>query len=270
MSRDEYFDAGGTATSSPIPHRSIFEPDVNPPRRRIRACIDAGVWTSGFLPIRFTSSLSCNAASVNCGFGDRASATNGHRTVLSAALRRTSLARWLERNCSGRPASPTRSLTSTRHVHPARCTSRTEPSSSPGCVALEEPGRAPHIGSPFCVAAGLQAKVEQSGAWRTDNRTDIMYFYSMRVLQDIKPTAEQLVILRDAATGFRLIRGGGRQRKDHVGPDATPAALRGSRGTPTTPALARFGSRAGADVQPDAERIRGTPCGGAGGGVGGH
>ena len=29
----------------------------------------------------------------------------------------------------------------------------------------------------------------------------------MRVLQDIKPTAEQLVILRDAGTGFRLIRG---------------------------------------------------------------
>ena len=29
----------------------------------------------------------------------------------------------------------------------------------------------------------------------------------MRVLQDIRPTAEQLVILRDAATGFRLIRG---------------------------------------------------------------
>ena len=29
----------------------------------------------------------------------------------------------------------------------------------------------------------------------------------MRILQDIKPTAEQLVILRDAGTGFRLIRG---------------------------------------------------------------
>ena len=53
----------------------------------------------------------------------------------------------------------------------------------------------------------MQAKVEQSESWRTDNRTDILYFWRMRVLQDIRPTAEQLVILRDAATGFRLIRG---------------------------------------------------------------
>ena len=53
----------------------------------------------------------------------------------------------------------------------------------------------------------MQAKVEQSESWRTDNRTDVLYFWLMRVLQDIRPTAEQLVILRDAGTGFRLIRG---------------------------------------------------------------
>ena len=53
----------------------------------------------------------------------------------------------------------------------------------------------------------MQTKVEQSDSWRTDNRIDILYFRRMRVLQDIRPTAEQLVILRDAATGFRLIRG---------------------------------------------------------------
>ena len=53
----------------------------------------------------------------------------------------------------------------------------------------------------------MQTIVEQSESWRTDNRIDILYFRRMRVLQDIRPTAEQLVILRDAATGFRLIRG---------------------------------------------------------------
>ena len=38
-------------------------------------------------------------------------------------------------------------------------------------------------------------------------RLDFIYLGRMRVLRNIRPTAEQLVILRDAATGFRLIRG---------------------------------------------------------------
>ena len=35
----------------------------------------------------------------------------------------------------------------------------------------------------------------------------VVYYRRMRILQNIKPTAEQLVILRDTAPGFRLIRG---------------------------------------------------------------
>ena len=120
----------------------------HPPPARIHACTDAGVWRSGFVPIRFTSSLSCNTVLVNCGFDDRASATNRHRTVLSTARRRTSLARWLERDCSNHPTNLTYSATNARHVHPTRCTSWTEPLFSPDSADLAEPSRAPTTGRP--------------------------------------------------------------------------------------------------------------------------
>lgn len=120
MSRDEFFDDGRATTPSLVPDHSIFEPAVDPSRRRIHARTDAGVWRSGFLPIRFTSSLSCIGVPVNCGFDDHASATNKHRTVLPAARRRTSLARWLERDCSDQPTDLTCSATNARHVHPTR------------------------------------------------------------------------------------------------------------------------------------------------------
>ena len=131
MSRDENFDAGRTLTSSPVLHHSIFEPNANPSRRRIRFCTGADTWTSGFLPIRSTPSLSCNAAPVNCGCGDCTNATKRHRTGLPAALRRTNLSRCLEQDNSDWPASLTCSLPDIRRVHPSRCTIHTRPLSSP-------------------------------------------------------------------------------------------------------------------------------------------
>ena len=40
MSRDEYFDTRRTNTSPPLSYHSIFDPGVNPKRRRIRAGTD--------------------------------------------------------------------------------------------------------------------------------------------------------------------------------------------------------------------------------------
>ena len=158
MSRDENFDAGRTLTSSPIPHHSIFEPNANLSRRRIRCCTGADTWTSGFLTIRSASSSSCNGAPVNCGCGDRTNATNGHRTGLPAALRQTNLPRWLERDDSGWPASLTCSLLNIRRVHPSRCTIRTRPLSSPSCFALGEPCGSPHIGTPSNVTGDFRER----------------------------------------------------------------------------------------------------------------
>ena len=48
MSRDEYFDARRTMTSSPRSHHSTFEPGVSPSLRRIRAGIDTCPWEVTF------------------------------------------------------------------------------------------------------------------------------------------------------------------------------------------------------------------------------
>lgn len=41
MSRDEYCDARRTITSPPLSHHSIFDPGLNPKRRRIHAGTNA-------------------------------------------------------------------------------------------------------------------------------------------------------------------------------------------------------------------------------------
>ena len=169
MSCDENFDAGRTLTSSPIPHHSNFEQNANPSQRRIRSCTGAAAWTSGFLPIRSTSSLSSTAAPANCGFGDRTSATNRHRTGLPAALRQTNLPRWLERDDSGWPASLTCSLPNIRRVHPTRYTIQTTPLSSLGCFALGDLCGSPHTGTPFDVTgdSGERSSVGRSHGVQT-------------------------------------------------------------------------------------------------------
>ena len=56
MSRDECFDARRTITSPPTSHHSIFEPGVNPSRRRMRAGTDTCPWAVIFDSIRSTLS----------------------------------------------------------------------------------------------------------------------------------------------------------------------------------------------------------------------
>ena len=159
MSCDENFDAGRTLTSSPIPHHSDFDQNANPSQRRIRSFTGAAAWTSGFLPILSTSSLSCDTTPVNCGFGDRTNATNRHRTGLPAALRPTNLPRWLEQDNSDWPASLTCSLLNIRRARPSRCMIHPRPLSSPSCFALGEPCGSPHIGTPSNVTGDFSARL---------------------------------------------------------------------------------------------------------------
>ena len=106
MSRDENSEAGRTIASSPILHVSICEPAVSPSLRRIRACSEAGTRASGFLPFRSMSWLPCNAASVNCGFGDGTNAMNGRHAGLSAPTFRYRLAGWRRATRAGLPTWP--------------------------------------------------------------------------------------------------------------------------------------------------------------------
>ena len=58
MSLDEYFDARRTITSPPLSHHSIFDPGVNPSRRRMRAGTDSCPWAVIFDSTRSTFPLS--------------------------------------------------------------------------------------------------------------------------------------------------------------------------------------------------------------------
>ena len=58
MSRDEYFDARRTITSFPTSHHSIFEPGVNPSRRRMRAGTNTCPWAVIFDSVLSTFLLS--------------------------------------------------------------------------------------------------------------------------------------------------------------------------------------------------------------------